>query len=947
MRNRNSTIGKNLALRFDNIIIGLIVFLLFAMPLTFDRHLVKPFSLCKLVLFYGAVLFIIAIWLMKLVHVRLKTEKQPYTSSLIRKKTEGYFFIRHAPMTYPVLAYMAAVLLSTIFSLNKTISIFGNYVHYEGLFTTIGYIIFFFATLTYCNKQHIFYIAISISIVCFLSSLYGIIQFFNYDPFLWVNVDERLKITSTFGNPVFFSGYIVTVFPLVLVTFLSQLRSRFLSDNVSHPTDVSIKHQTTATVDGAKSTKSSHPKKRENSSLSVKDNKYETVSLKKTFMKNGLLAFLCITLIFMLFNLYITKTRGAWLGFIFSIICVMVLLYMEFIVKHRVKVIISVICFMVVFGIFAGYKYKHHINQLLSLIKQTGNSGDTSKSANKGNPIAHSYFINTRGGLSILYRVIQYKSAIDMIRDYPLTGIGPDLFSSLFPQYSFRYYKQSASAPEFENVLGVHNDILDKATTCGIIGLGTYLWIFGAYILYVKRYFYREKHNTSVNVSAPPPFTTPTSEVEKTSPPSFFAFTKETERGKRPGGNTELLFAGAFPGHDRLILSGLLACVAGYLVQQQFNVIEYPLTLHFWIFLAAGAVLLNPVVGKNSPTVNTIKEKTSQKKQDTKTVRYTLPSPLHYLCYLPIAGFLAYGLFYLINIYRADIVHKTGSDYLTYATTYQESGNELKKNPYWEKGLKYYKTSVLYNPGQTMYRYQLCEAYLFMLRKDLHNTDLIHLAIKEAEEVVRINPYEDFAFHYLANAYDLLEYNTGRDFSDIIISASARAMALNPHKPTYYDSIGVYYIKKGFYEKAIHVYKQLFHMKSDYPRIDEKLTSAYKPFITMLVKKDLVYEAEILLNEIQSMPHNNDIYFKKLRTIIYAKRGMWNNVIGESEQILLLKSDDIDARQNIATAYYVMKRYEDAKKMLEKIIQLSSNFQPAHDLLQKINARSAANSQPD
>ena len=74
--------------------------------------------------------------------------------------------------------------------------------------------------------------------------------------------------------------------------------------------------------------------------------------------------------------------------------------------------------------------------------------------------------------------------------------------------------------------------------------------------------------------------------------------------------------------------------------------------------------------------------------------------------------------------------------------------------------MEYYKDSILYNPRQAIYRYQLCDAYLFMLRKDLNNIDLINQTIKEGEEIIRIDPNEDFALSYLANAYDLLEYNT-------------------------------------------------------------------------------------------------------------------------------------------------------------------------------------------
>ena len=106
--------------------------------------------------------------------------------------------------------------------------------------------------------------------------------------------------------------------------------------------------------------------------------------------------------------------------------------------------------------------------------------------------------------------------------------------------------------------------------------------------------------------------------------------------------------------------------------------------------------------------------------------------------------------------------------------------------------------------------------------------------------------------------------------------------------------------------------------------------------IKMLIAQDELNNAESLLNEIQSMPHSEDNYLRKLKTLIYGKRGQWENVIRESEGILSLKSDDIDAYQNIATAYHALKKYDDAKKILEIILQLSPTDKPANDLLQAI-----------
>ncbi len=832
MQNRYRDIYKSIIKKIDIVIVCFVLLLICAHPLTIDLRLIKPSGLCKLVLFYGTTIFIITCWLIKLVFVSFK-QNTAYLTIISRK---SYF--QHTPLTYPVIAYIMAVLLSTIFSANKTISIFGYYTHYEGLLTSLGYTIIFFAILTYFRRQHIFYLVTAVSVAGFLSSLYGIIQYLNCDPIPWEDTTDRFKIVSTLGNPVFFSGYIVSVFPLILAGFLSSLVP---DGNVT----------------------------------------------KKTFLKKCFLIFLFIVMVLMIFNLYATKTRGAWLGFIFSMLCLVVLLFLDIITKHKIKSIIITASIAAIFVMLISYEYKNPINQLLYLLKHKGNVAEVLTDESRHDPEDRSFLLSNIRGQSILYRIVQYKSALDIIRDYPITGIGPDALPTLLPRYAFTYYRQTAFTPEFENVAGIHNDILDKATTSGILGLGSYVWVLVTFILFMKRHFNRTDGR-----------------------------------------------------NNRLILSGFLACLVGYLVQQQFNVTQHTLTLHFWVFLAAGIVLTNPEKDQSTdlPIRGKTKKKTFPRKASVKKIYHTIPAFSSYICYLLIGGALIYSLSFLINLYKADVLQKKGLVNLIMAKRPYETGENHPKNPFWEKGLEYYKASIAYNPRQIFYRYPLCDAYFFMLKTDPDNTGLMLQIIRECEEIIKINPYEDLAFYYLGNAYSLLEAAANKDYGNQIISYYEKAISINPHKNIYYDHLGTYYVKRGFYDKAIPLFKQILNTKPDYPQIAEKLTSAYKPLIAMLITKDHVHEAETLLNEIQSMPHNNDVYFKKLKTLIYGKKGMWDDVIRESEQILSLKPDDIDAYQNIATAYYAMGKYNDAKKTLEKIFQLSLNFQPAHDLFQKINA---------
>ena len=183
-----------------------------------------------------------------------------------------------------------------------------------------------------------------------------------------------------------------------------------------------------------------------------------------------------------------------------------------------------------------------------------------------------------------------------------------------------------------------------------------------------------------------------------------------------------------------------------------------------------------------------------------------------------------------------------------------------------------------------------------MLKKNPDNVDLIKQTIKECEEIIKIDSNDELAYNYIAQAYDLLEDITQLNYSNKIIPSLEKTITINPYKVTHYIFLCTYYIKKGFYD-----------------------------------------EANAILDKIYSMPHNNDIFLRKLKVVIYGKRGKWEDVIKESEQILSTKTDDIDAYQNIATAYYMMKKYDDAKRTLEKILLISPGDRSANNLLQAIN----------
>ncbi|MBI4278766.1 MAG: O-antigen ligase family protein [Armatimonadetes bacterium] len=75
-------------------------------------------------------------------------------------------------------------------------------------------------------------------------------------------------------------------------------------------------------------------------------------------------------------------------------------------------------------------------------------------------------------------RVLVWRRALQVIRDRPLFGVGPDLF-----RFSM---DMSTLGPQYRNVLGVsrrtHNVFLEVATTTGLIGLAAFVWTVFTYL---------------------------------------------------------------------------------------------------------------------------------------------------------------------------------------------------------------------------------------------------------------------------------------------------------------------------------------------------------------------------------------------------------------------------------------------------------------------------------
>lgn len=136
---------------------------------------------------------------------------------LLRKSKEDYPTIFEDKL---LLLYLLLIMLSTTFSNNRLYSLIGYSNRFEGLITLIMYFFVFFITYRNFECSYKYFRVFIISTI--LLSLYGIIQYFGYDPM----PQELARVTfvgrghSTFGNPNFYGTYLTLVLPIAAFAYL-------------------------------------------------------------------------------------------------------------------------------------------------------------------------------------------------------------------------------------------------------------------------------------------------------------------------------------------------------------------------------------------------------------------------------------------------------------------------------------------------------------------------------------------------------------------------------------------------------------------------------------------------------------------------------------------------------------------------------------------------------
>ncbi|MCK4532483.1 tetratricopeptide repeat protein [bacterium] len=195
------------------------------------------------------------------------------------------------------------------------------------------------------------------------------------------------------------------------------------------------------------------------------------------FLKKALFLFLfLLAFIVLLF----TFCRSSWLGFLTAFICVLVL---WMIIDKRI--ILRNKKWLVIFLVFI----------FLSILFFYGNS--VRKKEKNISRQAYGAFTVKKTNQSIYQRLLIWKTAWAILKDYPLLGCGWGCFELFYPFYQGQFLSEEQFVSFRTHANNVHNEILEVLTQTGFIGLAIFCYL----LICLGRYcYYLMKKLTDINI---------------------------------------------------------------------------------------------------------------------------------------------------------------------------------------------------------------------------------------------------------------------------------------------------------------------------------------------------------------------------------------------------------------------------------------------------------------
>src|SRR3989304_3724844 len=312
------------------------------------------------------------------------------------------FKFSHTAIDIPILAYIFIFIISSIISINPIMSLFGTYKRFEAR-----------------------------------------------------------RVFSTFGNPVFFSAYLVMTLPLAVVLFF------------------------------------------------INSSRQKEVFIGKRYIL--WIFFILSAIIYTTF--WLTNTRACFVALLGGLIPFLIVIFKNQTVE-RYKFIALAVSFTLI-GIFLNLKHENSIvKRFTEHFEDDIKTSDTTSVSNlnkgwlDGLLISEQTQFHQRPWIanklpvleSSFFRIFQYLAAIEIIKDYPALGIGPDTIGIVYQKNLAKVFSsiESDKGFQFPRQDRIHNDILDTAVTRGIFGLGTYILLLTAFGVFVSKNYKRLSNQNKI-----------------------------------------------------------------------------------------------------------------------------------------------------------------------------------------------------------------------------------------------------------------------------------------------------------------------------------------------------------------------------------------------------------------------------------------------------------------
>jgi serine/threonine protein kinase len=361
------------------------------------------------------------------------------------------------------------------------------------------------------------------------------------------------------------------------------------------------------------------------------------------------------------------------------------------------------------------------------------------------------------------------------------------------------------------------------------------------------------------------------------------------------GATGDHLFTGQVP-----LQSPLRFSTAGKLTGQQADFLKPPRVLNPNISIETESIILKAMAMKPEDRYQTAKEMLTE---INRLLGGTLHQPVISIVTTPVPTVSP-------QITPQPSTHIPTQADVAMAKSCNNQGLAYAKAGNYQKAVLEYQKAIQYDPGNSVYHYNLSIAY-YELKRFLD-------ALTACQRATALYSKDDDYFNQLNRIY----YQLGK-YNDALLAIQS-AIKLAPHMAVYHYNEGTIYQSLKDYNRAIDSYKKALSIQKD--------ISTYIKLADVYIQQGAIGNAENILKQaIIDYPASHMVH-NRLGNI-YLKKDNLAGAIMEYSQCIRLQSKEPVYYANLGYAYYHQNRYLDAVNQYQRAIQLSPNNAEWHNNL--------------